>query len=62
MLRGRSGGLTTTPTGAATIIRMIPIGTKIEVHRAAFVRDRKIRGTTASGNRFRVTMPRLAEL
>ena len=42
------------PGGVATIIGMIPFGTKIELHGADFLRDRKIQGTawaaTASGS------------
>jgi S-(hydroxymethyl)glutathione dehydrogenase / alcohol dehydrogenase len=41
---------------------MIPFGTKIELHGADFLRDRKIQGTSMGGNRFRVDMPRLLEL
>lgn len=48
--------------GVATIIGMIPFGTKIELHGADFLRDRKIQGTSMGGNRFRVDMPRLLEL
>src|SRR3978361_999926 len=50
------------PGGVATIIGMIPVGTKIELHGADFLRDRKIQGTSMGGNRFRVDMPRLLEL
>jgi S-(hydroxymethyl)glutathione dehydrogenase / alcohol dehydrogenase len=50
------------PGGVATIIGMIPFGTKIELHGADFLRDKKIQGTSMGGNRFRVDMPRLLEL
>jgi S-(hydroxymethyl)glutathione dehydrogenase/alcohol dehydrogenase len=50
------------PGGVATIIGMIPFGTKIELHGADFLRDRKIQGTSMGGNRFRVDMPRLLAL
>jgi S-(hydroxymethyl)glutathione dehydrogenase / alcohol dehydrogenase len=50
------------PGGTATIIGMVPFGTKIELHGADFLRDRKIQGTSMGGNRFRVDMPRLLEL
>ncbi|HEY1931508.1 MAG TPA: Zn-dependent alcohol dehydrogenase [Acetobacteraceae bacterium] len=50
------------PGGVATIIGMIPFGTKIELHGADFLRDRKIQGTSMGGNRFRVDMPRLLEM
>jgi S-(hydroxymethyl)glutathione dehydrogenase/alcohol dehydrogenase len=50
------------PGGVATIIGMIPLGTKIELHGFDFLRDRKIQGTSMGGNRFRVDMPRLLDL
>jgi len=50
------------PGGVATIIGMIPLGTKIELHGFDFLRDKKIQGTMMGGNRFRVDMPRLLEL
>jgi S-(hydroxymethyl)glutathione dehydrogenase/alcohol dehydrogenase len=49
------------PGGVATIIGMIPLGTKIELHGFDFLRDKKIQGTSMGGNRFRVDMPRLLE-
>jgi len=50
------------PGGLATIIGMVPFGTKIELHGADFLRDRKIQGTSMGGNRFRVDMPRLLNM
>ncbi len=50
------------PGGLATIIGMVPYGTKIELHGADFLRDRKIQGTSMGGNRFRVDMPRMLTL
>ena len=47
--------------GTATIIGMIPFGTKIELHGFDFLRERKIQGSSMGGNRFRVDMPRLVE-
>jgi len=49
------------PGGAATIIGMIPLGVKIELHGFDFLQDRKIQGTAMGGNRFRVDMPLLLE-
>lgn len=49
------------PGGVATIIGMIPFGTKIELHGRDFLQDRKIQGTSMGGNRFRVDMPRLLD-
>jgi S-(hydroxymethyl)glutathione dehydrogenase/alcohol dehydrogenase len=50
------------PGGTATIIGMIPFGTKIELHGADFLRERKIQGSSMGSNHFRVDMPRLLEL
>jgi S-(hydroxymethyl)glutathione dehydrogenase/alcohol dehydrogenase len=50
------------PGGTATIIGMIPFGTKIELHGADFLRERKIQGSSMGSNHFRVDMPRLLKL
>jgi S-(hydroxymethyl)glutathione dehydrogenase/alcohol dehydrogenase len=50
------------PGGTATIIGMIPFGTKIELHGFDFLRERKIQGSSMGSNRFRVDMPRLLTL
>ena len=50
------------PGGTATIIGMIPFGTKIELHGFDFLRERKIQGSSMGSNRFRVDMPRLLSL
>ena len=47
--------------GAATIIGMIPVGVKIELHGPDFLRERRIQGCMMGSNRFRVDMPRLIE-
>jgi S-(hydroxymethyl)glutathione dehydrogenase / alcohol dehydrogenase len=47
--------------GTATIVGMIPVGTKIELHGPDFLRERKIQGSLMGSNRFRVDMPRLVE-
>jgi S-(hydroxymethyl)glutathione dehydrogenase/alcohol dehydrogenase len=49
------------PGGTATIIGMIPIGTKIELHGFDFLRERRIQGSMMGSNRFRTDMPRLIE-
>ncbi len=49
------------PGGTATIVGMIPVGTKIELHGPDFLRERKIQGSLMGSNRFRVDMPRLIE-
>jgi S-(hydroxymethyl)glutathione dehydrogenase/alcohol dehydrogenase len=50
------------PGGTATIIGMIPFGTKIELHGFDFLRERKVQGSSMGSNRFRVDMPRLLGL
>jgi S-(hydroxymethyl)glutathione dehydrogenase/alcohol dehydrogenase len=49
------------PGGTATLIGMIPIGTKIELHGFDFLRERRIQGSMMGSNRFRTDMPRLVE-
>ena len=49
------------PGGTATIIGMIPFGTKVELHGADFLRERRIQGSMMGSNRFRVDMPRLVD-
>ncbi len=49
------------PGGTATIIGMIPVGTKIELNGYEFLAERKIQGCIMGSNRFRVDMPRLVE-
>jgi S-(hydroxymethyl)glutathione dehydrogenase/alcohol dehydrogenase len=49
------------PGGTATIVGMIPVGTKIELHGVDFLRERRIQGSSMGSNRFRVDMPRLIE-
>ena len=44
--------------GTATIIGMIPQGTKIELDGSAFLRERRIQGSSMGSNHFRVDMPR----
>ena len=46
------------PGGTATVIGMIPIGTKIELHGVDFLRAKRIQGSSMGSNRFRVDMPR----
>lgn len=47
--------------GAATLIGMLPYGTKIEVHGLDFLRERRIQGSLMGSNRFRTDMPRLID-
>ncbi|MGE0259367.1 MAG: Zn-dependent alcohol dehydrogenase [Alphaproteobacteria bacterium] len=50
------------PGGTATIIGMVPFGSKIELHGFDFLRARTIQGTSRGGNRVRVDRPRLLSL
>ena len=47
--------------GCATLIGMIPVGTKIELHGVDFLRERRIQGCMMGSNRFRTDMPRLID-
>src|SRR5262245_19737514 len=49
------------PGGTATIVGMIPFGTKIELHGADFLRERRIQGSSMGSNHFRQDMPRLVD-
>ena len=47
--------------GTANIIGMIPVGTKIELHGADFLPERRIQGSMMGSNRFPVDMPRFVD-
>lgn len=47
--------------GAAVIIGMIPVGTKIELTGSDFLREKKVLGSFMGSNRFRVDMPRFID-
>ena len=49
------------PGGTATVVGMVPVGTKIELHGPEFLREKRIQGSTMGSNRFRVDMPRLVD-
>jgi S-(hydroxymethyl)glutathione dehydrogenase/alcohol dehydrogenase len=49
------------PGGTATIVGMIPLGQKIELHGFDFLRERRVQGSSMGSNHFRVDMPRLIE-
>ena len=49
------------PGGTAAMIGMIPYGTKIEIHGADFLMERKILGCAMGSNRFRIDMPNYVE-
>jgi S-(hydroxymethyl)glutathione dehydrogenase / alcohol dehydrogenase len=46
------------PGGTATIIGMIPLGQKVELDGSAFLREKKIQGSSMGSNRFKVDMPK----
>ena len=48
--------------GTATVIGMIPMGTKIELHGVELLAEKKIQGSNMGSNRFRVDMPRYIDL
>jgi S-(hydroxymethyl)glutathione dehydrogenase / alcohol dehydrogenase len=48
--------------GTATVIGMIPMGTKIELDGFSFLQEKRIQGSTMGSNRFRVDMPRYIDL
>ena len=49
------------PGGAATVIGMMPYGTKVEIHAADFLQEKKLLGCAMGSNRFRVDMPRYVD-
>jgi S-(hydroxymethyl)glutathione dehydrogenase/alcohol dehydrogenase len=49
------------PGGTATVIGMLPYGTKIELHGLDLLRERRIQGSLMGSNRFRTDMPRLID-
>jgi S-(hydroxymethyl)glutathione dehydrogenase/alcohol dehydrogenase len=49
------------PRGVSTLIGMIPVGTKIELHGLDFLAERRIQGSAMGSNRFRTDMPRLID-
>jgi len=50
------------PGGTATIIGMIPFGTKIEIDGFAFLSEKRLQGSSMGSNRFRFDMPKYIEL
>jgi S-(hydroxymethyl)glutathione dehydrogenase/alcohol dehydrogenase len=47
--------------GTATVIGMIPLGTKIEIHGVDFLAEKRIQGCNMGSNRFRVDMPKYVD-
>ncbi|MGH9091334.1 MAG: Zn-dependent alcohol dehydrogenase [Acidimicrobiales bacterium] len=50
------------PGGTATVIGMVPLGTKVEIEGADFLSERRLLGCLMGSNRFRTEMPRILEL
>lgn len=50
------------PGGVATIVGMIPVGHKIEIHGPDFLNERRIQGSAMGSTRFRIDMPRYVDL
>ncbi len=48
--------------GQATVIGMIPVGTKVEVHGVEFLYEKKLTGSNMGSNQFRTDMPRFVEM
>ena len=44
-----------------TVIGMMPYGTKVEIHAADFLKEKKLLGCAMGSNRFRVDMPRYVD-
>lgn len=49
------------PSGAATVIGMVPEGQMIEIHGADLIDDRRLQGSNMGSNHFRVDMPRYVD-
>jgi S-(hydroxymethyl)glutathione dehydrogenase/alcohol dehydrogenase len=47
--------------GTATVIGMIPVGTKIELNGPDFLFEKKIQGSSMGSNRFRIDMPQYVD-
>ena len=50
------------PGGTATIVGLLPVDEKIELHGYALLAERKFQRSSMGSNRFRVDMPRLVDL
>jgi S-(hydroxymethyl)glutathione dehydrogenase/alcohol dehydrogenase len=48
--------------GTATVIGMIPIGQKVEIHGVDFLFEKKIQGSSMGSNRFRIDMPKYVDM
>ncbi|MGI9597211.1 MAG: Zn-dependent alcohol dehydrogenase [Acidimicrobiales bacterium] len=50
------------PGGQATVIGMIPVGTKVELHGPEFLSEKTMTGSNMGSNQFRTDMPRFVEM
>jgi S-(hydroxymethyl)glutathione dehydrogenase/alcohol dehydrogenase len=50
------------PGGQATVIGMIPVGTKIEVHGPDLLSEKTLTGSNMGSNQFRTDMPRFVDM
>jgi S-(hydroxymethyl)glutathione dehydrogenase/alcohol dehydrogenase len=48
--------------GTATVIGMIPVGTKVELHGVEFLYEKKMQGSNMGSNQFRTDMPRFIDM
>ncbi len=48
--------------GQATIIGMIPVGTKVEIHGVEFLYEKTMTGSNMGSNQFRTDMPRFVDM
>ena len=47
--------------GTATVIGMIPVGTKVEIEGRTLLRERKLQGSSMGSNRFKFDMPKYVD-
>jgi S-(hydroxymethyl)glutathione dehydrogenase/alcohol dehydrogenase len=47
--------------GTATVVGMLPAGTKVEVDGAELLAEKRLQGCVMGSNRFRIDMPRLLD-
>ena len=50
------------PGGQATVIGMIPVGTKLEIHGPELLSEKRLTGSNMGSNQFRTDMPRFVDM
>jgi len=50
------------PGGQATVIGMIPVGTKVEIHGPDLLSEKRLTGSNMGSNQFRTDMPRFVDM